>query len=107
METDDEIGGPKTFDSTTHRFDIAPDERPSEAVVTAVAAATGRPLVPSDEDPTVDSEPALPPLQDRVDADALDAWIESLSQSNGTCEVTFAYCGCTVTVGPETVTVSR
>lgn len=107
MQTKDEAGDTGQFASDTYRFDVAADERPSEAVVTAVAAATGRPVVPSDHRSGDDGEPALPALQEHVDADALDALLGSRNGAASNCEVTFVYGGCTVTVRPDAVTVRR
>lgn len=69
-------------------YDADREERPSTAVVNAVAEAVGR-------DPT-----ELPPLQRTIDADALDEMFgETLGGRPRTSgSVTFEYCGCSVVV---------
>jgi hypothetical protein len=67
------------------------DEKPSEVVVTEVAAATS-------------SSPLdLPPLAEAIDPDALNRLVEGDRELSTT--VTFRYAGRTVTVTPRTVEV--
>ncbi|MGB9985540.1 HalOD1 output domain-containing protein [Salarchaeum japonicum] len=65
------------------RHDWTEDGQPSVALVEAVAAATN--LAPSD----------LPPLDHRIDPDALDSL---LTREGSTATVSFPYAGATVTV---------
>lgn len=66
-------------DDNSVRWEIRPDEAPSEVVVRAVAAI-------QNNDPI-----ALPTLFEVVDPDALDALVASLEGATG-C-VQFTYCG--------------
>ena len=65
------------------RHEWSADERPSTAVVRAVAAAT-------DREPT-----GLEPLQNHVDVDALDALLRS---GKTTLEMSFTYVGAHVSI---------
>lgn len=77
-----------TADGRTPEYRWDGADRPSRAVVEAVAAATGR-------------EPAtLSPLQRRVDTDALDSFLTSTREpGDERLSVSFAYEGVEVTVG--------
>ncbi len=90
-----------SIDTGEHRYEVAPDESPTEAVPTAVAEATGRPVTPSG---TADSEP-LPPLFETIDPDALDSLADPAGEREN-CLVTFTYAGCTVSVERQVVTVT-
>lgn len=67
-------------------YDVGDGERPSEAVVRAVARLTG----------TSPSE--LEPLYDAVDPDHLNGLFESASGGASRMELSFDYDGCAVTV---------
>lgn len=95
----------QSADTGDRRYEIAPDESPSEAVLAAVVEATGRPATPFD---TADAEPGsepLPPLFETLDPDALDT-LAAPTDGQGNCSVTFTYGGCTVSVEGDVVTVS-
>lgn len=96
---------PRSVDTDEHRYQVAPDESPTEAVLTAVVEATGRPSTPFE---TADSESGpdpLPPLFETIDPDALDSLAAS-EGDQGNCLVTFTYGGCAVSVEGRAVTVS-
>jgi len=86
---------PDLYDSqsTTYTVDIAEPESPGDAVVRAVAAASGLDPVPDATDPME----SLDPLYTVVDADALD----SLFRSGMDGLVSFTYHGYDVTVHSE------
>lgn len=91
---------------TEYRYERDPDERPSEAIVKAVAAVTGRASVP---DGTTGSEPeagALTPLYETLDPDALDALAIGDDSREANCSVTFTYDDYAVTVRDRTITVA-
>ncbi|MFC7231403.1 HalOD1 output domain-containing protein [Saliphagus sp. GCM10025308] len=97
---DDRIGYDPETDTYTVSSDWATDELPSEAVVEAVAAATGS------------TPESIPPLYEVVDPEALDQLFEPTSHvpSLRTGVVEFRFHGCDVTVstsGQTTVTVSE
>lgn len=84
------------------RYRRGPDETATQAVVEAVAAASGRSVLP-DDDP--DAEP-LPPLYDVVNTEALNE-LFGARDGRGPDRVTFTYCGYEVTLeGPELVSVA-
>ncbi|WP_121822343.1 HalOD1 output domain-containing protein [Halostella salina] len=90
-----------------HRYELSRDEPPSEAVLTAVATASGDEPLPS---AATGSDDVLPPLYDAVDPDALDALFrqESEQQPGFGGEVTFPYHGYEVTVhGGDHLTLRR
>lgn len=89
--------------TTTHRYEFD-DEAPSEAVLTAIAAATDRPIAPS-PDLDDDADP-LPPLFDAISPDALDAVVGGSGDDARAPEVTFTYCGFSVRVRDGVVTMS-
>lgn len=95
----------QSIDTGEHRYEVAPDESPTEAVITAMVEATGRPATPPE---TVDSEPSsdpLPPLFETINPEALDTLVAPKG-GQGNCLVTFTYGGCTVSVEGQVVTVS-
>lgn len=87
-----------------YRYERAPGERPSEAVVAAVADAAGRPVVPRGGADSEDGADALSPLYEQLDPDALDALVASDDRTTD-CTVTFTYGDYTVTVRERSVTV--
>ena len=95
----------QAVDTDEYRYEIAPDESPSEAVVAAVVEATGRPATPLDPADSESGSDPLPPLFETVDPDALDSLAAS-EDDRGNCLVTFTYAGCTVSVDARAVTVS-
>lgn len=83
-----------------YRYRVAPDQSVSEAVVAAVATATGR--RPFHSTGTDDAEP-LDPLYDVLDPDALDVLFRPGGERG---RVSFTYCGREVSVeGRDAVTV--
>ncbi|MFC7213305.1 HalOD1 output domain-containing protein [Saliphagus sp. GCM10025334] len=97
---DDRIGYDPETDTYTVSYDWASDELPSEAVVEAVAAATGS------------TSESIPPLYEVVDPEALDQLFVPTSQGTSlrTGVVEFQFHGCDVTIstcGRTTVTVSE
>ncbi len=87
------IDGPEQEHLT---YDISSDERPSEAVVYAVATLT--------ETSPLD----LSPLYDAIDPDHLDGLIERWATETGDEQsLSFSYNGCTVTIDGESVQVQR
>lgn len=77
-------------------YEISSDERPSEAVVYAVATLT--------ETSPLD----LTPLYDAIDPDHLDGLIERWTTDTGDKQsLSFRYNGCTVTIRSERVQVQR
>lgn len=85
-----------------YRYERAPDERPSDAVITALADSTGRPAVPRD----ASGDPPLSPLYEYLDPDALDAVMAGEDGTEDDRSVTFHYDGYVVTVRTRTVTIS-
>ncbi|MFP9190175.1 HalOD1 output domain-containing protein [Natronosalvus vescus] len=83
-----------------HRYDRPADESPSEAVVIAVAAATGKTAAPTAERPE-----ALPPLYDAIDPEALDALFSSTGTRSRECTIAFTYEGCSVVVEDDQVII--
>jgi len=82
----------------------APDERPSEAVVAAVAEASGKAAVPGrSQDGAAD---ALPPLYEAIDPEALDTLVSAAETRGADCSVQFSYGGYSVTVMPRTIRVT-
>ncbi len=81
----------------THHLSDA--ETPTEGVLEAVSAASGRPVVP--DGPTA----PLPPLYAAIDPDALDALFESVDGTRPGPTISFEYFGCEVTVRAGEVTV--
>lgn len=73
----------------THHYAIAPGQRPTEAVIQAVADASGRTPIETVED--------APPLYESVDPDALDALLGT-DRSASLTSVRFVYDGYVVTV---------
>lgn len=76
-------------------YEIGDDEQPSEAVVRATAAHTGRSVIDLD------------PLFDVVDPDHLDGLYDDQGRERGLGErsVTFTFNGCRVSVTGEAVVV--
>ena len=101
--TDGADGG---VEGEEYRYERAPDERASEAVVSAVAAVTGRPAVPGEAVGDEDTADVLPPLYENIAPEALDALVTSDSDQETDCSVTFTYASYTVTVRKQTVTVT-
>lgn len=90
-------------DGVSYERPIASDETASEAVVLAVAAATG--LSPSANDAS--GSGGRGPLSDAVDTDALDAMFDGNVQD---CWLTFRWEGCEIVIDGGTrvvVTPSR
>lgn len=82
------------FDRSYHACEFAPDERPTEAVVRAVATVTNR-------DPT-----SVEPLASVIDADALDDLFGREGDDQGVYpRVGFDHAGCDVVVAPDRVWV--
>lgn len=80
----------------TYVTEIDPDERPTEAVVAAVAEFAGS------------APERLDPLYDAVEPDALDAFFDHAGRTDVPQRLTFAYAGFEVTVeGDGTLLVSR
>lgn len=97
-------GEASVSDRSPYCYERTPDERPSEAVVTAVADASGKPAVPGrSPDGTA---AALQPLYDVIDPDALDSFVSAANSRGSDCSVQFTYGGCFVTVTPRTVRVT-
>lgn len=69
-----------------HVYAFGPDETPSEAVTTAVAAITNQ------------SPMDLPVLNDAIDPGALNRLFDPTNRNASSPTVTFAYCGYTITV---------
>jgi hypothetical protein len=91
--------------------DVGADQSPSEAVVQALADATGAAIAPVERagSGSTDDRP-LPPLYDAIDPEALDALFQPPASGLGPteCEVTFSHDGYEVTVtGGDRVTVAR
>ncbi|WP_208288905.1 HalOD1 output domain-containing protein [Halobacterium sp. R2-5] len=95
----------QSVDTSEYRYEVAPDESPSEAVITAVAEATGRPATPLETDDSGPGSDPLPPLFETINPDALDA-LAAPQDGQGNCLVTFTYAGCTVSVEEQAVTVA-
>jgi len=95
----------QSVDTDELRYEVAPDESPSEAVLTAVAEATGRPLTPFEAGDSGFGREPLPSLFEAVDPEALDS-LTAREDDSGGCLVTFTYAGCTVNVDGRAVTVS-
>lgn len=89
-----------------YQYERAEDERSSQAVVTAVAEATGRLVVPHADTGGDDGADALPLLYDVIDPEALDALVPPEDTTGENCLVTFTYDDYTVTVEKQTVTVT-
>ncbi|MHB9287006.1 HalOD1 output domain-containing protein [Halobacteriales archaeon Cl-PHB] len=85
-------GGVDQPPRTRLTHEIAADERPSEAVVRAVAALRNENVLD------------LEPLYSVVDPEYVDGICESTADDR--TELTFAYSGCLVSVTPVTVTVT-
>lgn len=96
----------KTLEGATdeYTYERTPDEPPSQAVVSAVAEATGRPVLPNAH-ATDDGADALPPLFETVDPDALDTLVTTKNTDGDIALVTFTYGDYTVTVDKQRVTV--
>ncbi|AEH37823.1 HalOD1 output domain-containing protein [Halopiger xanaduensis] len=76
-------------------YTLDDDEAPSTGVVKATAILT-------------DTSPLdLEPLYDVIDPDHLDGMFQSSDGGTVFIETRFVYCGCTVTVTPETVYLER
>ena len=86
--------------TTHHRYELPADETPSEAVVTAVAAATGKTVVP-----TAERSETLPPLYDSIDPEALDALFSSAETRSRECTIAFTYEGYSVVVEDDQVSI--
>lgn len=89
-----------------YRYERAPDERPSEAVVTAVGEAAGRPVVPHEDAGSEDGADALSPLYEKLDPDALDAFVMTDNDQGIDRSVSFTYEDHAVTVQERVVTVT-
>lgn len=76
-------------------YERADDERPSDAVVRAVAAATGTAVLDLD------------PLYDVLDPQQLDGIVADVDERtlHGESSITFRFSGCLVTVAENTVRV--
>jgi hypothetical protein len=93
-------------DSTTEappieRYHVTPDQTPSEAVVTAVAEASGRAVAGGD------GAEALDPLYDAIDPDALDTLFTTDGDDAGATAVEFVYEGYEVTVAATDLVTLR
>lgn len=88
--------GPAPGETVRYRLDA--DESPTLGVLEAVAAASGRSVLPEDAD--ADTEP-LPPLFEAIDPDALDAFHRSTEGSETDARIVFTYAGYDVTVGSD------
>lgn len=99
-------GSEKTLESeeTEYRYERAPDERPSEAVIIAVAKVAGRSALPSGDIEGEDETNCLSPLYEHIDPDALDVLVTTDDSTN--CAVTFTYGDYTVTIRKWVVTVT-
>lgn len=106
MSFPDESDGVLQSDAADeYRYERAPNERPSVAVVTAVATAAGRPVTPG-RDGGDDGSPPLSPLYDHLDPDALDTFVTAGDDRGSDRSVTFHYDGYRVCVGDGAVTVT-
>lgn len=101
---DSDVSSLSNRSESGYRYERPPGERPSRAVVSTVAAVSGRSVV-AEESPDRD-EPTgpLPSLYDAVDPDALDALFDGGRRRD--VSVTFTYAGYEVTVREEVVTVT-
>ena len=82
---------------------IGNDESILEAIVTGVAAVTGKPSVA-----TTGGGTDFTPLYNVVDVDALTSLFQASSSLESELQVTFRYCGCTVTVtGDSTIQIEE
>lgn len=90
-----------TEESPIERYHAAPDQSPSEAVVTAVAEASGRAVTAGD------GADALDPLYDAIDPDALDTLFATDADGAGATAVEFVYEGYEVTVEATDIVTVR
>lgn len=77
----------------TFRYRLGADESPTLGVLEAVAAASGRCVLPEESD----AEP-LPPLFESIDPDVLDAFVRSTGGRGTDARLAFTYAGYDVTV---------
>lgn len=91
----------------TYYYNTSVGQSPSEAVIQAVASASGRNPTPL-ADTAGDEEGALDPLYETINPDAFDRLFDSATETNRpSATVEFRYCGYNVTVdssGQVTVT---
>jgi hypothetical protein len=91
MPSEDTLDDPGAWDHVT-AYD-ASEQRPSEAILAAVAGATGRDMF------------AGQPLYEAIDPDALDSMVQA--GRGNEVSVSFSYLGCYVRADYETVRVRR
>lgn len=98
-------GEGRTSADAPYRYERDPKEQPSEAVVSAVAAVSGKPAIPDSTGGETASD-ALPPLYQVIDPEALDAFVLRNNTDGTDCSVEFNYVGHQVAVTEHTITVS-
>lgn len=98
-------GGGHTSADASYRYERDPKEQPSEAVVSAVAAVSGKPAIPMNTAGEAASD-VLPPLYQVIDPEALDAFVLRNDNDEADCSVEFTYGGHQVAVTEHTITVS-
>lgn len=91
MLTDGGSDRDQSTPSSSITYDIAPDEKPSEAVVRAVAALTEMPILDLD------------PLYEVIDPEHVDGIFTTDESRSQHVELSFEFNGCTVTLTHERV----
>lgn len=80
-------------------YEVEADQSLADAIVNAVADATGRRPVADAADARRDDEELLDPLYHTIDPDSLEALLSpDDARRDGDVEVSFSYCDCRVTV---------
>lgn len=87
----------ETSTSTRTVYDMGEDERPSEAVVRAVARATNTDVL------------GLDPLYEEIDPDHLNAITDKTNDgdTHRTHSITFPFNGCQITVNRDSIEIRR
>ncbi|WP_290818156.1 HalOD1 output domain-containing protein [Halovivax sp.] len=80
-------------DEDCHTYRLGAHESATVGVLEAVAAASGRPVLPGERDGT-----PLPPLYEAVDPEALDRIVDSLGDAQPDASISFRYADYEVTV---------
>lgn len=95
--------------SSPFKYRIGENESTVEAVLAAVETVADETIPPfANEVITADGGDSYSPLYNVVDPDALASLIQSMNRNDTNGQVSFSYCGCTVTVhNDETIQVTQ
>lgn len=89
------VQSPNRPEDDEYTYELRPEEPPSDAVVTSVAALTDR------------SPFEMDPLAETIDPDAVNDLLDPSGGSAPPVRLRFTYCGCQVVATPEKIRISQ